>query len=65
MRESTHVKLVRLGDTFSLDLAAITVKALRQIPEKERGEALAYLQDHTSLYSPCVANAIAEGLEHA
>lgn len=46
------------GDEFARDLAAAAAKQLRKVSLREREDAIAFLQDQTSLYSPYTADEI-------
>tara|TARA_R100001143_G_C3360997_1_gene135688 strand:- start:20224 stop:20424 length:201 start_codon:yes stop_codon:yes gene_type:complete len=58
MRAETHKALVTLGDRFCRELGELTGNILAELPADEHDEALVYLQDRTSLYSPFTADII-------
>ena len=56
--EEEHIRLVKLGNTFCLDLAKITAPILAQFRPEIRTEVLYYLQDHTSLFAAYTSDKI-------
>lgn len=65
MTEATHKLLVAHVRSFCNDLAYATARVLRKLPESERAEALTFLQDQCSLYSPMTSQLIEAHLEEA
>jgi hypothetical protein len=53
MTEDEHIRLVEVGDRFRNELQKITSIALAHFPGHMYDEALAYLQDKTSLHGLC------------
>lgn len=63
MTEDTHIYLTEAGSKFQQAMAQAAAEVLKEVPEEDRLEAVYYLQDHTSLFSPYVAELIRKELE--
>jgi len=64
MTEDTHILLSEVSGVFARAVARAAADVLAALEPSERDEALYYLQDQTSLFSPLTSDHITKVLVH-